>query len=190
MEVAPTKNKLRTYVTARGADACVLITAALLGLFGVFAVFDASFAADLADGNSPWRKPFEHLVGLVIGCIAFAVAVKIGSDRLRKWAFPVFMAVFALCVLVLFFGTDAWGARRRLWLFQPAEFMKPATILFCAYFATLALPSFKRKTKGFVSWLDRKFVPVFVRALPLILVGAAFILIELEPDLGTAMIVA
>ena len=190
MEVAPTKNKLRKYVTAKGADACVLATAVLLGLFGVFAVFAASFATDLADGVSPWRKPFEHFLGLGVGAIAFLVAIKMGSDKLRKWAFPIFLIVFGLCVAVLFIGTDAWGARRRLWFFQPAEFMKPAVILFCAYYATLALPAFNKKARGVIGWLDRKFVPVLVRLLPLVLVGFAFLLIEFEPDLGTAMIVA
>jgi cell division protein FtsW len=189
MEVTQPKNRLRKYITQNGADVCVVVTAVLLAMLGVFAVFDATFAGNLANGNPVWRKPVDHFIGLLIAAAAYWFVVKLGSDRLRKIAFPVFMAVFALCILVLFFGTDAWGARRRLGFFQPAEFMKPAMILFCAYFASLAIPPLKRKVRGFVSWLDGKFVPIFVRALPFVLAGTTFVLIELEPDLGTAMVV-
>ncbi|MDQ2986346.1 MAG: FtsW/RodA/SpoVE family cell cycle protein [Armatimonadota bacterium] len=186
----PAKSKLRKYVTSRGVDPWVAGAAFLLAIFGVFAVFDASFASDLSSGARVWQKPFEHFLGILAGLVAYGVAVKMGSARLRAWAFPIFLTVLGLCFAVLLFGTDAWGARRRLWFFQPAEFMKPAMILFCAYFASLTLPAFRRKCRGFLARLDGKVVPIVVRLLPLLLIGAAFILIEREPDLGTAMIVA
>lgn len=189
MDVNPASRKLRKYVTRQGVDACVVITALLLAFLGVFAVFDATFASNLAAGNPVWRKPFDHFVGIVCAIGAYLIAVKLGSDRLRKLALPVFLGVFVLCILVLFFGTDAWGARRRLWMFQPAEFMKPAMILFCAYFATLAIPAVRKRTKGFIAWLDGRFVPIFVRVLPFVFAVATFALIEIEPDLGTAMVV-
>lgn len=189
MEVAQPKHKLRKYVTQNGVDACVVITALLLASLGVFAVFDASFASNLANGNPVWRKPFDHFVGIVAAVGAYWVAVKFGSDRLKKLAFPIFLTAFALCVLVLFYGTDAWGARRRLGFFQPAEFMKPAMILFCAYFASLAIPPLKKRVRGTIAWLDGRFIPIFVRALPFLLAGITFVLIEIEPDLGTAMVV-
>src|SRR5688500_791919 len=169
MDVAPPKHKLRRYITAHGVDACVITTSLLLALLGVFAVFDASFAANLANDNPVWRKPFDHAVGILCGVGAYVIAVRLGSERLRKLAFPAFLAVFALCIAVLFYGTDAWGARRRLGFFQPAEFMKPAMILFCAYFAALAIPPFRRRVRGFVAWLDGKFVPIFVRVIPFVL---------------------
>src|SRR5688500_13626853 len=189
MEVAQPKHRLRKYVTQNGVDGCVVVTALLLAGLGVFAVFDASFASNLANGNPVWRKPFDHFIGILAGAGAYWLMVKLGSDRLKKIAFPIFLVGVSLCVLVLFLGTDAWGARRRLWFFQPAEFMKPAMILFCAYFASLAIPAVKEKVRGTVAWLDGKCVPIFVRALPFLLALTTFVLIELEPDLGTAMVV-
>jgi cell division protein FtsW len=186
---APVRSKLRKYVTDRGVDACVVITSLLLAAFGIFIVFDASFASDLSSGQAVWRKPFEHALGIGAGVVAYLIAVKMGSDKLRRSAFFWFTVGMGLCVAVLFFGTEAWGATRRLVFFQPAELMKPAMVLFCAYYATLALPAFRKKCRGLVAKLDGKFVPFFVRALPLVLVAATFVLIELEPDLGTGMVV-
>jgi len=185
----PVKSKLRKYVTSRGVDASVVITAVALALFGIFIVFDASFAADMSAGQVTWHKPFEHAAGIAAAIAAYYVAFKIGSDRLRRKAFFWFLLGIALCVAVLLFGSEAWGAKRRLIFFQPAELMKPAMVLFCAYYATLALPAFRKKCRSTIDKLDGRFVPFFVRALPLLLVGAVFVLIELEPDLGTAMIV-
>jgi len=185
----PVRLRLNKYVTDRGVDACVVITALLLALFGIFVVFDASFASDLSAGQAVWRKPFEHALGIGAGVIAYLIAFKMGSEKLRKSAFFWFLLGAGLCVSVLFFGTEAWGAKRRLVFFQPAELMKPAMVLFCAYYATLVLPGFRKKCRGLLAKLDGRFVPFIVRALPLLLVGAVFALIELEPDLGTAMIV-
>ena len=181
-------SKLRRYVTSAGVDPWVVGCSLVLALFGVFVVFDASFASDLSHGASVWKKPIEHLAGVGFGIFAYLIAVRMGADRLRKAAFPIFLIVLSLCVAVLFFGTDAWGARRRLWLFQPAEFMKPAMVLFCAWFAALTLPKFAKKCRGTIAKLDGKVVPAFLRMFPLALAAAAFLLIEREPDLGTAMI--
>lgn len=185
----PIKSKLSKYVTDRGVDACVVITSLLLAVFGIFVVFDASFASDLSSGAAVWKKPLEHALGIGAGIIAYWIAFKMGSDKLRKTAFLWFLVGTGLCVAVLFFGTEAWGAKRRLVIFQPAELMKPAMVLFCAYYACLALPEFRKKCRGLIAKLDGRFVPFIVRALPLLLVALVFGLIELEPDLGTGMIV-
>lgn len=106
------------------------------------------------------------------------VAAQIDLQRYRRWAPWFYLLGLALLVAVMFVGVGAKGAQR--WLevagfrFQPSEILKlvmPLTVAW--YLASRSLP------------------PRFKYVLAcLLLVGLPSVLILLQPDLGTALLIA
>ena len=98
----------------------------------------------------------------------------------RRMASPLYVSLCVLLLAVLLFGREINHSRRWIELgpmnMQPSEFMKLGVVLVLAtWFDT------RRATK---EWpLKRLF-------LPLIIVGAPVLLINLEPDLGTSLCVS
>jgi cell division protein FtsW len=74
---------------------------------------------------------------------------------------------------------------------QPAEFAKLTSVLYLAgVFANRkAWPKKIKPRKNFAQWADTVAVPKMLRAAPIVWVLLAALLIEAEPDLGTAAVV-
>jgi rod shape determining protein RodA len=107
------------------------------------------------------------------------VAAQVDPRTLQRWSWALYGVGVLLLVAVLFVGTAAKGAQRWIDLpglprFQPSEIMKLAVpIMVAAFFAERSVPP--------------KLGPV-LGALVIIAVPA--VLIALQPDLGTAILVA
>ena len=113
------------------------------------------------------------------GFLALLILAQIPPRTYRFWAPAVYVFGLALLVLVLFFGTEAKGAKRWLIIpgvggFQPAEVMKLAVPAMAAWY------------------LSRQALPPRFRdvALVLILIAVPVALIARQPDLGTSLLVA
>src|SRR5690606_14220725 len=114
-----------------------------------------------------------------LGLALMAAVAQIEMRFWRRWAAPVYLLGLALLVMVLVIGVVNKGARR--WLdfpglpsFQPSELMKVFVPLTVAWFlARTPLPP--RLTH--VSW------SLFILGLPAVLIG-------MQPDLGTALLIA
>ena len=114
-------------------------------------------------------------------CVALAMMVVIASiptDRLCKYAPHLYFLGFVLLVLVLAIGFVGRGAQRWLDLgvirFQPAEFMKIAVPMLIAWILTRP-PLFSRNMNFLICGI-LLVMPVF--------------LVYLQPDLGTALLIA
>ena len=112
-----------------------------------------------------------------LGLAVMLVFARLGVHKLYLWAPALYVTAFVLLVLVLVAGDTGKGAQRWLNLgfvrFQPAELMKLAMPLMLAFhFAERRLPP---------TWQDL--------ALALGLVFAPVVLIFLQPDLGTALLI-
>jgi cell division protein FtsW len=98
----------------------------------------------------------------------------------RKWAGPALLVCFGLLVIVLIPGLGVWRGGARSWLgigsfgIQPSEFMKLAMILFMAKLLSERQSQITRFTTGLLP--------------PLGILGLAFGLIMLQPDLGTGAV--
>jgi len=125
-----------------------------------------------------WRRQF---VWVCVGLIACIFAFRL-SPRLLEWATPILYGAAIVLLLVTLVvgvgagtaaGTKSWIAIAGVRLGQPAEFAKLATILMLA------------KMLG-----ERRHPPASVmEALPFCLVAAVpFVLIGLQPDLGSAIV--
>ncbi len=117
-------------------------------------------------------------VWFLISFIGMFIVAQINMQWLQRWAYWLFGGGILLLVGVLVFGVGAKGAQRWLSLggfrFQPSEIMKLAVpMAIAAYFAPRLLPpKFKHVCGG------------------LVLIGIPTLLIALQPDLGTSILIA
>ena len=119
-------------------------------------------------------------VHFVLGLVFMLCLAHIEVNYYRRIAFWLFMAGVVLLLLVLFSGIDAKGARRWLYIpgllrFQPSELMKLVVPISVVCFITSR----------------SAFPPDFVdtlKALAMIILPAGLIVVQ--PDLGTAILIA
>ena len=137
-------------------------------------IFSSSF------GSDPYFFFKRQGVWFCAGLVALMVARKIDLEKWRSLlSLPLLGVNICLLILVLLVGPEINGAHRWLIIagfqFQPAELTKLAMIFYMADFLS------RRGEK----------IQSFARLVPaLALFGLSLILIEREPDLGTALVVA
>jgi cell division protein FtsW len=157
----------------------LLISVIALVAIGVVMVYSASSVRSYISTADPGTQGVQQGIWAALGLVAMLAASRTDFRLLRYVAIPIFVATMVLLVLVLIpgIGTSAAGSRRWLILpgvggFQPAELAKLAICLYLAHW----LDRRGRDVRGLWSGL----VPFVV------LVAPGFLLIALEPDLGTA----
>jgi len=156
---------------------------AVMGLtaIGIVMVYSASSVRSYFSSSDPAAQGLEQVVWAAIGLTGLFVASRTDFRHLRYLAIPAFVITFALLIAVLVpgIGSELNGSRRWIVIpglgsLQPAEFAKLAVVLYLAH------------------WLDRrgKAVGSFWNGLVpfVLLVAPGFLLIAMEPDLGTAAV--
>ena len=140
----------------------------LLNVLGAINLYSAGLA-----GNY-WQTHLLHLVPALFICVFCALFVQ--PQHLQAWAYPFYVLILLLHILVLLVGHEAGGSQRWLSLavlrFQPAEFAKLALILVTARFF-----AFHRRVN---CWRLRDLW------LLIAMTSTLFVLIFQQPDLGTA----
>jgi len=157
----------------------LLLAVMALTAIGIVMVYSASSVRSYFNSADPAAQGLEQIVWAVLGLTGLLVASRVDFRHLRYLAIPTFVITLALLAAVLIpgIGSEINGSRR--WIvvpgvgsLQPAEFAKLAVVLYLAH------------------WLDRRgkeaaslwngLVPFALLILP------GFVLIAMEPDLGTA----
>lgn len=162
----------------------VLLTATLCLLaFGAVMVYSASSARTVLGGQGDGTGYLIRYVGLgAIALVGMHVLSRQGLDVIRR-ATPLLLGTsFVLLVLVLIpgVGTEVNGARS--WIGpgilspQPSELMKLALVLYCAQY----LARHPRR----IETLGGMMSPIGLVA------GAACLLVVIEPDTGTTLVIA
>ncbi len=166
----------------RRGDRALLLAVGALTTFGLVMVFSASEVQGWLWFHNP-AYYFEHqLMWLALGVILLLAGANLDYHRLRPLAWPLGVVTVVLMVLVLLphFGIEVNGARRWLRLgplqMQPAELAKIATIVFMALWL--------ERHRDRLSSLENGVVPF------LALLGFTILLVILERDLGTTLILA
>ena len=122
----------------------------------------------------------KQLVAFCVGVILIAVIINFDYRTLAGHAHVFYFIIFAAVVLVLVWGMAAGGARRWISIFgisfQPSEFIKPVLVLLLA-----CILHEKKREKVLLG--PRDVVVPFVWTL------SPFVLILLQPDLGTGLII-
>jgi cell division protein FtsW len=163
-------------------DPTLLAAVLFLTMLGVVMVYSSSAvyaAAKLHDGLWFFKR---QAAGALVGLGALLVAMKIGYQRLEKLAVPLLLLAVVLLILVQVpgLGHAAGGARRWLRLgpltFQPSEVAKIALVIWLS--RSLA------KKGDRVRDFSVGFLP------HLLVVGLFALLLLLEPDFGTTVVLA
>ena len=145
----------------------------LLGVISFFAIYSTE------RGNIDYYTE-SHFYRFCIFFLLFIVLSFIKINFWYKLAYPFYLIVLALLIVVHFFGITASGSTRWINLFvfnlQPSELMKIALIIFLARY-------YNRRTLVDVNQLKYMILPTFALFLPVALV-------VIQPDLGTALLLA
>jgi cell division protein FtsW len=170
-----------TRLWRRGDRALVLAVGALTA-FGLVMVFSASEAQGWLWFHNAAYYFERQLLWLALGVVLLWAAAHVDYHRLRPLAGPLAGVTVVLMVIVLLphFGVEVNGARRWLRLgpmqMQPAELAKVASIIFMALWL--------ERHRERIGSLEDGVVPF------LSLLGFVTLLVILERDLGTTLIVA
>lgn len=168
--------------TRTAPDPILLIATVGLLSIGVVMVYSASAVMSFREFGDQYYYLKRQLLFAVLGIIAMVTVMNVDYGQWKKFAKTALLAGFFLLVLVLIPGIGVVRGGARSWLgissfgIQPSEFMKICMILFLA--KMLSDKDNKRDITRFV----KGFLP------PLLLVGLAFGLIMLQPDLGTGVV--
>jgi rod shape determining protein RodA len=160
------------WAVLRRCDPWMVSTALIL--LGVGIAFIYSAGRHAATLSSLWLKQLSWAGLAVLGCLG---VVRTGYDRILRQAGALYAIAVAVLVLTLIAGVRINGAR--CWLnflgiqLQPSELTKVATVLLLA--RELARPD-----------LNAEHWSTLARAA--VIAGIPFVLILLQPDLGTAMV--
>jgi cell division protein FtsW len=160
------------------SDRILFVTTLALVVFGLVMVFSASAVISNEQFGSAYVFLVRQLSWAVAGLGALLLLMKVDYHRYRHPAFVLLSLSVSLALLVLVLLLDRSHNTHR-WFrwgpisFQPSELSKPVLILFLAWFLERRLASVN------------DFLHTIVPAL--LVVGAAAVLILLEPDLGTAV---
>ena len=161
----------------------LLLAVTALTAIGIVMVYSASSVRSYISSADPAAQGLEQIVWAAIGITGLLVASRIDFRHLRYLAIPTFVITLVLLVAVLIpgIGSEINGSRRWIVIpgfgsLQPAEFAKLAVVLYLAH------------------WLDRRGKEagsLWNGLVPFVLVVApGFLLIAIEPDLGTAGVYA
>ncbi|KAB2892090.1 MAG: rod shape-determining protein RodA [Desulfobulbaceae bacterium] len=117
---------------------------------------------------------------LLMGFAVFLVVISVDYRELLFWNYPFYFLIILLLVLMYFIGYEANGSQRWINLgffkLQPSE---PAKLMM-----VITLASYYSRKEVVDGYSLKQLV------VPLILTGVPFLLILLQPDLGTAMMLA
>lgn len=144
-----------------------------LAIFGVIAIYSATYMREDAISSEFWRKQANWVA---VGFAAFILTSLIDYRWIRWGALPMYLAGLFFLVLTEFIGSKVYGARSWLHLgpinFQPAQLAVVAGIMVLALF----LSQF------------RQMHPMLRLLLCGAIVGAPCLLILMQPDLGECII--
>jgi rod shape determining protein RodA len=156
-----------------GLNWLLLANMLALAIFGVIAIYSATYMRDDSVSAEFWRKQANWVA---VGFFAFMVTSLIDYRWIRWGALPMYLAGLAFLILTKFMGTKVYGSRSWLHLgpinFQPAQLAVVAGIMVLALF----LSQF------------RDMHPMLRLLLSGVIVGAPCLLILMQPDLGETII--
>lgn len=174
---APLRRESVAERKAARSDLILVTLVVALSAFGLLMIYSATrFVLERSD-LPPSFSMERQMVFVTLGLIALFVFSRIDYREYGNY-FPIIYAVTIILLLVVFLFPEVNGARRWIPLgffqFQPAEFTKLVVIIGVAHVLS--------------SNPDGKRLPWITLIRSGLLVAVPFVLIFLEPDLGTTMV--
>jgi cell division protein FtsW len=163
-------------------DIIILVITLILVTVGTAMIYSSSSILAMEKFKDAQYFLKKQIFFVFIGMGAMVLLTKLDYHRLKKCAYPgiVLSVILLLLIFIPYVGIRAGGARRWLNLglfsFQVTEMVKICIILFLAHFLARKVNYLKSFSRGIL-------VPLVVT---FIIIG----LVALEPDFGTAVIIA
>ncbi len=162
-------------------DLILLLSTLVLVCLGTVMVYSSSFIIASERFGDEYYFLKKQIVFVFIGLFVMIGLSRFPYRYWEKLAYPgIILSCFLLILLTLpGFGTTVGGATR--WLkvgpltFQVSEVVKVAVVIFMAYYLTKKLDHLK------------EFLRIFL--MPLMLTSVIVVLILMQPDFGTAVII-
>lgn len=149
-----------------------------LSLYGLVMIYSATRAPEAAGLPPPSQFVQKQIMWLLIGLGAFFITLLWEYEAIARWHVPVYVAVILLLLIVLEVGKSPTGAQSWIGLggfrLQPSELAKIAVIL--------SLAAFISRRADAISG-----APTLLRSLAI--AGAPVLLVLLQPDFGTALVI-
>lgn len=163
----------------RPIDYTIVACVAFLIVFGLVMVYSASNVVASYRYHDEWYFLKRQLIFVIIGTIVMVGIIKLDIQFLKKYTTPIFFVSMALLIIVLIPGVGDVRGGARSWIgfgyfsLQPAEFAKLAVVMLMAKYISLHYQDLKN-FKTFLAFLA--------------LIGVIFLLIMLQPDFGTGLV--
>lgn len=161
-------------------DMIMLASTLILLAIGIIMVFSASAVTAFHDFGDPYYYLKRQVIFAVLGIAGLYVTMNTDYWVWKNFAKLTLIVCFVLLVVVLIPGIGVVRGGARSWLgigslgIQPSEFMKLGMILFLSKLLSTQESRITEFSKGLMP--------------PLLLVGLAFGLIMMQPDLGTGVV--
>jgi rod shape determining protein RodA len=173
----------RSRVAVPGLDWVLLGAAGLILTIGTLLVWSATASNEMLTQGQPTSYLHKHLVNILIGLV-LAAAVMATDHRWVRIVTPlVYVASIIGLMLVLVMGTTINGSRSWLMLgglsIQPAEFAKLAVVIGMAMIIAERTENSRKRQVGMVDV-----------GLMAVIAGIPALLIILQPDLGTMLVLS
>jgi len=157
-------------------DKVILLTIVAIALLGIFFVYSATFERGKAPGAVS-DLVLKQCMWVAVGFLLLIFIANMDYARILDFAYLIYFITLLLLVFTLIFAGERYGAKRwidlGLFSLQPSEFVKLAVIFSLAAF----LGSRRERVGTFSNFM-----------LAGVLVMPAFLLIFMQPDLGTALV--
>ena len=164
---------------ARSATTLMVVMAALL-VVGLAATTSASSVVGIGSQEDQFFFLKRQLLGVGLGAAALFVTSRVSYQAYRRLAVPIFVGISGLLVVVLVIGDEVAGAQRWIDLgpisLQPSELAKFGVIV--------ALAAVLDRKKTMLGDLGHFLAPVAL------FLGGTALLVMLQPDLGTTIVIA
>ena len=182
--LAPARSTVsRTRVRVPGIDWLLMLCTLAVLVVGTLLVWSSTAANTALTHGDPTEYLKKHLVNIAIGMVLFLVVLATDHRWVRILAPLVYLVSVLGLVLVLVMGTTINGSRSWLELgglsVQPAELAKLAVIIGMALIVAERTEGSRRRQVGHIDVL-----------LMLAVAGVPALLILLQPDLGTMLVLS
>lgn len=164
----------------RKVDISIIIVTLMLVVFGLLMVYSASNVVATYKYNDAFYFLKRQLIFSIIGVVVMFVFSKVNLSRIYKRINIIFVITLALLILVLIPGIGVLRGGARSWIgfgsfsIQPAEIVKVSLILFLSSVITKIGPKLNKVKYAILCFG--------------IIIGV-FLLIMLQPDFGTGLVI-
>lgn len=145
----------------------------LLGI-GVLFIHSASTAGEVA---FPGTYAKAQLMRIAAGVAIFLVFLRLDYRRLEEWATPLYL--FGVVLLIILVALKVVRTEPSRWFYLPGFALQPAELM--KIFAVLLLAKVLKPSSLTKNSPAHEF-------LPFVVIGVPVLLIILQPDLGTALV--